>query len=53
MCIVKQNNQLKKAINIEIDNLEQIKKYIKKNQVGVSNQEIQGSYGIPGNLEYC
>lgn len=36
--IVKQNNELKISVNSEIDNLEQIKKYIKKNQIGMKDE---------------
>lgn len=36
--IVKQNNELKLSVNSEIDNLQQIKKYIKKNQIGMKDE---------------
>lgn len=40
-------------MNGEIDNLEQIRKYIKKTQLGIKDEEIETSYGIPANLDYC
>ena len=39
-------------VNEETDNLEQIKKFIKKNQIGVTDIEIEQAYGIPHDLDY-
>ena len=48
----KQNLEVKTAINLETDNLEQIKKYIKKQQPGIKDKEIELSYDIPADLDY-
>jgi len=48
----KQNNELKTAINLQTDNLEQIKKYIKKQQPGIKDKEIEQTYEIPADLDY-
>lgn len=37
---VKENKELKNAVNLEIDNLEQIRKFIKKNNIGMKDDEI-------------
>ena len=38
--VVKQNNEIRSAINTEIDDLEQIKKYLKKTQPGIKDSQI-------------
>lgn len=39
-------------MNLQTDNLEQIKKFIKKQQPGVKDAEIEQNYGIPADLDY-
>lgn len=43
---------MKEAINNQTDNLEQIKKFIKKQQPGTKDTEIEEAYGIPADLDY-
>ena len=43
---------MKTKINNEIDDLQQIKKFIKKQQIGIKDKDIQEQYGIVVDLEY-
>ena len=49
---MKQNKEMKQRVNDETDNLEQIRKYIKRTQPGVRDSEIEEQFGIECDLDY-
>ena len=43
---------MKMQVNNETDNLQQIKKFIKNQQYGITDVEIEQIYEIPHDLDY-
>lgn len=52
MILEKQNKEKKDKVNFWTDNLEQFKKYVKKQIPGTKNEDLENQFGIPADLDY-